>query len=273
MRNHAPMPRMSGRRVSLSLPRRWVVDLMRAGRTIPVATVVRRISLSEVMEARSRVTEPPPWPALFIKAYALVAARNPVLRQAYFRHPWPHLYEADESLASVAIARPFDGEPAVFFGLIHAPDQQPLRQLAGHFHDFRTKPVDQIRPFARLIRYTRYPLPIRRLLWWLGMNLSGRHRAKTVGTFGLSTVGSLGAGIPATVSPTATTLTYGPFGADGAADVWLHFDHRVLDGATAAVALTDLETMLRTELVRELDRLSEGTYNSAAFGLAPPSNS
>jgi hypothetical protein len=123
--------------------------------------------------------------------------------------------------------------------------------------------VEEIRPFARLIRYTRYPRPVRRLLWWLGLNLSGKHRAKTVGTFGLSTLGSLGADISRVIAPTATTLTYGPFEPDGSVVVRVHFDHRVMDGVAVAAALAELEAVLRTEVVRELAGLAAAPSEAA----------
>lgn len=242
------MPRTTGRRLPLSLPRRWIADLMHASRRIPLIVCTRRFNLAELAAARAQT----PWAALFVKAYALVAARNPVLRRAYLPFPWPHLYEADASIASVAVARDYAGEPAVFFAPIHAPDTQSLTQLAAHLHDFRTKPVEEIRPFARLIRYTRYPLLVRRFLWWLGMNLSGKHRAKTFGTFGLTVVGSAGGDLTRVIAPTATTLTYGPLDEHGSLDVHLHFDHRVLDGLTAANALAELERTLTGEVLREL---------------------
>ncbi len=242
------MPRTTGRRVPLSLPRRWIADLMHASRHAPLIVCTRRMALADLAAARQQT----PWAALFVKAYALVAARNPVLRRAYLSYPWPHLYEADASVASVAVARDYLGEPAVFFAPIQAPDTQPLTQLAAHLHDFRTKPVEDIRPFARLIRYSRHSLLVRRVMWWLGMNLSGKHRAKTIGTFGLTVVGAAGADLTRIVAPTATTITYGPLAADGSLDVHLHFDHRVLDGLTAATALADLERALLGEVMREL---------------------
>jgi hypothetical protein len=250
------MPAITGRRVRLPLPRRWVADLMHACRGVPLITVERRTDLSAVIAARDRAADPPPWPALFVQAYARVAARTPALRQAYIPFPWPHLFVADESIATVAVAREYDGEPAVFFGQIRTPDRQPLAHLAGHVRDWKTRPVEDIRPFARLIRYSRYPRPVRRLLWWLAMNLSGRHRAKTFGTFGLSTVGSAGAGLLNVIAPTAATLSYGPFAADGTLAVRLTFDHRVLDGLTAATALAGLEGVFRGEMVRELNTLA-----------------
>lgn len=242
------MPRTTGRRIPLSLPRRWIADLMHASRHVPLIVCTRRLALAELAAARQQT----PWAALFVKAYAIVAARNPVLRRAYLSFPWPHLYEADASIASVAVARDYAGESAVFFAPIHSPETQSLAQLATHLHDFRTKPIEDIRPFARLVRYTRYPLPVRRFLWWLGLNLSGKHRAKTIGTFGLTVVAAAGGDLTRIVAPTATTLTYGPLGVDGSLDVHLHFDHRVLDGLTAANALAELERTLTGELLREL---------------------
>ena len=245
-------PPNPGRRIALSLPRRWIGDLMHLCRHIPIIPIERRMQLSTVIAARQRLANPPSWAAIFVKAYAITAARHPVLRQAYCVYPWPHLYEANQSIASVAVAREFDGEPAVFFGLIHAPDQQTLVKLTAQLNDFKTKSVEQIRPFARLIRYTRYPLPLRRILWWIGMNLSGRHRAKTIGTFAMTVIAGAGANLGRIISPVATTLTYGPFEADGSVIVRISFDHRVIDGLPAANALADLECILLNEIVCEL---------------------
>ena len=152
----------------------------------------------------------------------------------------------------MAVAREYDREPAVFFGLIRAPDQQSLAQLTSQLNDFKTKPVEQIRPFARLIRYTRYPLPLRRILWWIGMNLSGRHRAKTIGTFAMTVIAGAGANLGRIISPVATTLTYGPFEVNGSVIVRISFDHRVMDGLPVALALSELESLLLNEILNEL---------------------
>ncbi|OWK43220.1 hypothetical protein [Fimbriiglobus ruber] len=249
------MAKQPGRRIALSLPRKWIADLMHFSRHVPLVTAERRADLAPLVAAREQVPDPPAWAALFLKAYAIVAARTPALRRAYIPVPWPHLYESPESFASVAVAREFQGEPAVFFGLLRTPDCQPLPQLSARLHEFKTHPVETIRVFARLIRYTRYPLPIRRVMWWLGLNLSGKKRADTIGTFGLTTVSGAGAGLLTPLAPAATILNYGPFAADGGIDLRLNFDHRVMDGMTAAAALHDLENVLRGEIVAELEAL------------------
>jgi pyruvate/2-oxoglutarate dehydrogenase complex dihydrolipoamide acyltransferase (E2) component len=51
-----------------------------------------------------------------------------------------------------------------------------------------------------------------------------------------------------------TTLNYGPFDAEHRLAVRLHFDHRVYDGMTAARALAEIEEILTTEIVAELQK-------------------
>ena len=159
------MAKLTGRRVPLSLPRRWMADIMHLCRGMPVFVADRRFNLAEVVATRGALANPPSWPAIFAKAYSLAAARMPELRRSFQTFPWAHLYESDFSVASVAVAREFEGEAAVFFGLLHAPEQQSLAQLTAHLAEFKSKPVEEVRPFARLVKYTRYPKPIRRLIW------------------------------------------------------------------------------------------------------------
>ena len=93
---------------------------------------------------------------------------------------------------------------------------------------------------------------MRRLAWWVGLNVSGRKRAHYFGTFGVSVYAGLGAASLHPLSPLTTTLNYGVIAADGTVDVRLIYDHRVLDGATVARALQDLERALTGEVLTEL---------------------
>jgi hypothetical protein len=250
------MARVPGKRVALSLPRRWIDDLMAASRGVPLVTFERRMNLARVAAARDTVSPAPAWVLLFTKAYAIVAARRPELRRAYIRFPRPHLFEADQSIASLAVERDYEGEPAVFFGRLRAPDTRPLPELARHLDGWKRQPVDDVRNFRRLIRYTRLPKPVRRLAWWYGLHTSGGRRARTFGTFGVSATAGLGAAAVNLLSPLTSTLTYGPLSAGGTLDVRLHFDHRVLDGAPVARALAELEDVLRTDIAAEMGKLA-----------------
>ena len=242
----------TGHRVGLSLPRRFVGDLLHASRHAPIITFERRMNLADVAAARRESPRPVAWALLLAKAYSAVAARRPELRRAYVPLPWPHLWQADESIASVAVEREYGGEPGVLFGFLDAPDRQPLADIAATLAEWKTLPVGDVRPFRRQMKYARLPRPARRFMWWYATAWAGRMKAKNFGTFGVSLTGAGGATALNLIGPLAVSLNTGVIQADGSVDVRLHFDHRVLDGMTAARALAEMESYLRTELVTEL---------------------
>ena len=112
-----------------------------------------------------------------------------------------------------------------------------------------------------MLRVAGLPRPVRRLLWWAGLN-AGRLRANYFGTFGVTAYPALGAESLHPLFPLTATLTYGLVGADGRADVRLVYDHRVLDGSTVARALVRLEAVLNTTVAAELS--AAGRHLSAA---------
>src|SRR4029079_14632963 len=107
--------------------------------------------------------------------------------------------------------------------------------------------------------------PIRRLLWWSTLNISGFKRAKRFGTFGLTSYGALGAESLHPISPLTTTMTYGPISPAGDVVVKLIYDHRVLDGAYIARRLRDLEATLHGPILAEL---LDGQARTATVGTA-----
>jgi hypothetical protein len=246
------MPQPKGRNIPLSLPRRFVGDLVHFARQVPTVPVQRRMNLADVAEARQAAAPRPGWCAVFTKAYAVVAARRPELRRAYLSFPTPHLYEHPINVASVAVERRFGDEDGVFFGHISNPEQRGLPELDRKLREFKEQPVEQVGAFRQALRVSGLPRPLRRLAWWVGLNVSGRKRAHFMGTFGVSVYGSLGASSLHPLSPLTTTLNYGAIEPGGAVDVRLVYDHRVLDGATVARALQDLEGVLRHEIAAEL---------------------
>lgn len=257
---------VSGRRVPLSAPRRFVGDLLHAARNIPIITLERRVDLSAVLAARARAARPVAWAVLLAKAFALVAARRPELRRTYLPLPWPRLWEGDATVASVAVEREYGGEPAVFFGMLYAPDRRPLAELMDRLDEWRTKPLNEVYRFRRLLRYAAFPRPVRRFLWWYATSWSGSVKARNFGTFGVSLTGGAGAAATNLIGPLTTSLNCGVIQPDGTADVRLHFDHRVLDGMPVARALAELEEVLRTEIVAELDATAGGSAALRATG-------
>jgi hypothetical protein len=241
-----------GRSLPLSLPRRFVGDILHFAQKVPTVPVQRRMNIASLVAARQQVFPRPSWCALFTKAYAMVAAARPELRRAYLTIPRPHLYEHPTSIASIAIERAWKGEDAVFFVQIREPANHSAVQLDEYVQECRVKPIETIGTFRRTLRVARFPRMLRHLLWWLGLNLSGYRRARNWGTFAVSVYSSLGAESLHPLSPLTTTLNYGVIADDGTVDVRIIYDHRVLDGSSVARALAELEHILNGPLVDSL---------------------
>jgi hypothetical protein len=92
---------------------------------------------------------------------------------------------------------------------------------------------------------------LRRGLLWLGRNW-GRQVPNHFGSFGISVVGNQGIAFAHAVSLWTSFLTYGPIDADGRAEIYLCFDHRVFDGAAAARAFRLVESKLLGPVLEEL---------------------
>ncbi|HEX3314571.1 MAG TPA: hypothetical protein VHR72_06735 [Gemmataceae bacterium] len=241
-----------GRRIGLSPARRFIVDLMSASDRVPTIPMERRMNLAKLAQMRNRGPVRFGWCALFVQAYARVAARTPELRRVFLPWPWPHLYEHPKVIANIAVERQYGGEPVVLFGILHSPEQGPLTRTQAYVDHLKNDPVPEVRPFRRALRFARLPWPLRRILWRGVLDVSGEQRAKTLGNFGISAVAATGASQLWIRSPLTTTLYYGPFDSSHSLDVRLVFDHRVIDGAFAGRVLAELEAALCDEMPAEI---------------------
>jgi hypothetical protein len=249
------MPSITGRTLTLSAPRRFVVDLLHFAQQVPSVPVQRRMQLGAVARARSAAQPRPSWVGIFTKAFAMVAARWPELRRAYLSFPMARLYEHPVSIATIAVERRFGDDHAVFFGKIRCPEERGLPEIDERLRALKEKPIDEIGAFRHTLFLSRLPRPIRRLLWWIGLNVWGRKRAAYFGTFGVSVYAGLGAASLHPLAPATCTLNYGVIDERGDVDVRITYDHRVLDGATVARVLADLEQVLNGAIVNELGYL------------------
>ncbi len=247
------MPQPSGRWIPISPPRRFIGDLVHFSRRAPLTTMQRTMRLAAVAEARRLVPSRPGWCALFVKAYSLVCARRPPLRRAYIPWPWPHFYEHPWSIASVAVERRWGDEDAVFFAHLRNPHEQTLTALEEHLLRCKNDPIESISLFRRILQTSRSPWPLRRLMWWSTLYLSGCRRAQYLGTFGVSVTGGLGGSSLDLLTPVTTALNYGVVADDGMVDVRLTYDHRVLDGGTAARALAEVEAAMNGPILADLE--------------------
>ncbi len=241
-----------GRKLGLSLPRKFVCDLLAFAKKVPSVPMQRRMKLGDLVAARNANSPRVSWCAIFLKAYSIVSAKQPELRRAYLPFPWPHLYEHPTNIASFSLEREYRGEDGVFLAQIPQPENFSLLELDALVRYYKNVPIEQVPTYRRALLLTRLPRPVRRFVWRLGLYVDGMYRAGFFGTFAVSVVASLGAAGLHLLSPLTTTLNYGTFEADGAIDVRLTYDHRVLDGAYVARTMVALEEVLCGEILAEL---------------------
>ena len=246
---------LGGRSIPLSKPRRLVIDLLYFARGIPSLPVQKRMQLGAVAAARKAARERVQWSAIFLKGYALVAQEMPVLRRAYVKLPWPQLYEYPIVTASVMIERTYEGDRGLFSLLIRDASNKSLADLRARIGAGVTAPIESIKDFRRTLRTASWPRLLRRMAWWVGLNI-GRQRGNYFGTFGLSVYSALKVESLHPLSPLTSVVNYGYIDDDGGVNVRIIYDHRVMDGADVARALNRLEEVLNGPIVAELKALA-----------------
>jgi hypothetical protein len=242
---------MRGTVRKISIPRRLIADLMHASISVPFVSLTRPLNVRQLIEARALVAQPPGWAAIFVKAFALVAEDQPILRTLYAKWPWPSFYELPRSVAMVAVARVEDGQHCVLPQKIAAADTLPLSEVDALIRHAKDAPIAEVPAFRKILRTTRLPLPLRRLIWLVGLNF-GRQRANYFGSFGVTSVAAYGAGELHALSPGPFIVSYGVVEPDQTINVVIRWDHRITDAALIARALTRLEQVLNTEIAAEL---------------------
>ena len=242
---------MRGTTRKISLPRRFIVDLMHASMRVPFISLSRTLDVGPLIEARALAARRPGWAAIFVKAFALVAKDEPVLRTLYVKLPWPHFFELPRSVAMVAIARVEDGEDCILPEKVPAPDERTLGDIDAQIRRAKDAPLMEIPSFRKIMMATRLPLPLRRLGWLIGLS-GGRMYANNFGSFGVTSVAAYGPGELQALSPGPFLVSYGVVRPDQSIDVVIRWDHRVTDAAFIARGLTRLEQVLNTEISAEL---------------------
>jgi len=227
---------------------------------VPFVSLTRTLSIRPLAEARGAMAERPGWAAIFAKAFSLVAREEPVLRTLFIKYPWPHFYELPRSVGMIAIARKEGSEDCVLPQRLRAPDEMPLAEVDALIRHAKNADIHEVPAFRRILRVRRLPLPLRRLLWTIGLN-SGRQRANFFGSFGITSVAAFGPGELHAISPGPYIVSYGALRPDHTIDVVIRWDHRVTDAALIAATLTRLEQVLNTEIAAEL--LADGAASVA----------
>lgn len=260
------MSQATGRYIAVSYFRRLVTDLMYFSAKVPSVTLERHMELAPLVAARQACTPAPTWSAIFVKAFALVAARSPLLRTSYLTFPWPRFYEHFTNIATLNVDRQIADERVVLYAHVASPEGMSFPDIDAIIREHQQQPVESIPSYRLAARLSRVPWPFRRWIWWAGLNVFGPLRSHCFGTFGITSLGSQGAGITHLVPLLTCQLHYGIFDPTGELEMRLSFDHRVLDGVAAAKALADLEHVLLDEMVKECSQSMENGGHSGSVG-------
>lgn len=224
---------------------------MRYAITVPGVPTERTMDLGAVIAARNAVPYRPAWAGIFAKACALTAREHPALRRTYVKWPWPHLYEYEDSIATITINREHDGEACVLPLLIGEVAALPISLIAAMIDEHVQMPMADIKLFRRAMAVGKLPGILRRPLMWAGYNMP-RWRANYFGTFSVTSVSFTGAELLYVPTLTTSLLTFGVFGPDGRTPVRMVIDHRVMDGLEYAAILDRLEAILNGPILQEL---------------------
>ena len=242
---------MRGTPKKISLLRRMVFDVMHTSMGVPFVTLSRPLQIRPLLEARASAKLPAGWTAIFVKAFALVAKDEPILRTLYAKWPWPTFYELPKSVAMVAVARVEDGEECVVAQRITGPEALPIAEIDALIRHSREAPLQDLPMVRKMMLAMRLPLPLRRLAWLIGLNF-GRQRASYFGSYSVTSVAAFGGGQLHAITPGPFILSYGIVEPDQTIDVVIRWDHRITDAVPIARVLTRLEQVLNTEIVVEL---------------------
>lgn len=250
----------------LPAARGFISDLVSLAQSVPLFPVDRMMPLAEVAAARSAAAVRVGWAAIFLKAYAGVAAEMPALRTWLIRRAiWglpARLATASQSIASVAINRTDTGDDRLFFARLPHPESRSLPDIQQFLDHCVTAPLEEV--FGRQLQLESLPGPLRRAVLWANINSASPKRCTRIGTFSLSTLAGLGASNHGHPTICTTSLSFTPLETDGRCRVTLICDHRVLDGATAARALGALEAMLCGPIMAELQSLTPAPMEMVA---------
>jgi hypothetical protein len=250
---HDRPPTRDSRYVALTLPRRWIRDLVYFGTKSMVVGGWVSIEVAAVAAARRKNQPLISWNAILVKALAITSNRWPELRRVYIPFPWPHLYQHPECVVSIVLEREWRGERAVFFDQIQGPEHLSLRNIDATLRGMKRAKIESLGGYRRLIRITRLPYPLRRLLWRLALYCSGRLKSRYFGTISLNSPSVRRLRMTQSVTPVTLSFEYGAFLPNGEMPLQVFMDHRVIDGLSLSRLCSDLEAVLNHDIVAELE--------------------
>jgi hypothetical protein len=131
------------------MPRRLVADLMHASIGVPFVSLTRALNVRPLLEARTLAAEPPGWAAIFVKAFALVAKDEPVLRTLYAKGRG-RVFTNCRQHRDIAIARVEDATIAL--PQRSPADASPLSEIDAQIRHAKNAPVGRVPAFRKILR-------------------------------------------------------------------------------------------------------------------------
>lgn len=252
------------RYVPLSAPRQLIRDLVHFGQKSHTVGINVTLNVAALAKERRQHRPPIGWAALITKAVALVCQDTPALRRAFLPFPWAHLYQHPHTVASIIIERGWRGETGIFFDQIHRPESLSLQEIDRQIRGMKLRPAESIGGYRRIIRFSKWPTPLRRLVYRLTLYTSGRMRAKYFGTFSINSIPAPRTEIMQSVTALTLSLFYGYIEPNGDVLFQVLWDHRVTDGQPIRRMLDELELALNGKIVAELQSGSQDRTPSNA---------
>ncbi len=246
------MKRTSGR-LLIPRSRRLTLDVLHYHQQSATCAHDRLFDLKKVAELRSQLTTRISWSILFIKAFGIVAANRPVLRQTFQCWPWPHIYQHSQNVAMLATHRVHADEPWVLWSRFVQPEQHSLQSMQARLDRYLTEPIPQA--FRQQWQLSGVPTFFRRILLWWTLNVSLTKRAHRAGTYFLTTLAGKGVEIQDPPAFLTSNLTYGPLDEQSRSRVTMSYDHRLMDGSFVADCLIELEEVLKGSIAAELEAI------------------
>ena len=135
---------------------------------------------------------------------------------------------------------------------LRSPEKLGLCEIHDLLRAFRDEPAEQVGQIQAIKRRSALPGPLRRLAWWRDMHISGRLRARRLGTPALASAGAEGPDLIDLPYPATALILVGPIDSVGTVDVRLKYDARLMHVRQAVGTLQDLERALTCEILMEL---------------------
>lgn len=247
-----PKRKAHGKTIPIHWTRTFIADISHYSNKIPLCTIEKQVRFKDVNATRIRSAQRVGWSSIFTRAMGLASMEFVDMRRSWLPYPYAHIYEHPIPIGSVAISRSIDNHDAVLFGMIQEANIMGLGSINSKLHRLKTEPVEKINLFKRIRRTSRFPWPIRSIIWNYALFVSGYCKAKNMGTFGISSVSKFNATTMELLTPLTSALNYSQVEENGNCTLRLTFDHRIMDGQQVAQILAFVEEAINTSVKEEI---------------------